>query len=44
MDEPEYENGLPELVITASGLNCQPLMAGHVQRNAALKFLILHKI
>lgn len=31
-------NALPESVITASGLNCQPLTTGHMQRNDTLKW------
>lgn len=32
-------NALPESVITASGLNCQPLTTGHMQRNDTLKLM-----
>lgn len=40
----QYENGLSELVITAFGLNFQPLRTGHMQRNATLKFISCHQI
>lgn len=33
-----------EFIITAFGLNCQPLMTGHTQRNATLKFISCHQI
>lgn len=36
-------NALPESVITASGLNCQPLTTGHMQRNDTLKLMAVIK-